>query len=211
MISEAVFTTLLGVVAGFVLSTLGQWFIDWRKERGEAESVRVILGLEIDTNIEALKQFWTKAWSFSDGAIMQPNDVSQYAQKFIDTPFPRFKREVLKSQMHLLVKSLDKQQIIHVFKIYDDLDMVEVLRNSLAEAAAEQRVEHARVFGSGNAVPLHLATSLMHKLGSQTQILWPQIENTIIPLLANDNPLKKNNKVSIVRRLHKPRTTIAKE
>jgi hypothetical protein len=205
MISEAVLTTLLGVVIGFVLSTLNQWLVDRRKERGEAESVRVILRLEIDTNIEALRQFWAKSTTSSDGTVMEPNNVYRYAQGLIDTPFPRFKQDAFRSQLHLLAKSLAEQQILDVFRVYDDLDKVEELKNKLEEKKGDIRnvQEIGATSSEGSIVGV--------EFGNLAQVLWPQIENIVIPLLASGNPLKKDNKVSILRRLHKSKITEAKE
>ena len=175
---------LLGVVLGFLLSTSKELLTNRRTEKKEVESVRLLLRLEIDTNIEALKQFWEQSHSFPDGSTL-PEESWEYAPKFIDTPFPRFKREILNSQRHLLAKSLDEQQILDVLKVYDDLDEVEVLKNELEEKKDDiQNVyEHGRATSAGIIIGV--------EFGDRARTLWPQIENTVSSLLNNGNPLKK--------------------
>lgn len=169
---------------GVVLTIAGEWWFRRKEEQQEIKSVRLIIRLEIDMNIEALKKFWVESLILP-ASLPDENEVVRYAQKLINTRFPRFERKAIESQMHLLAKSLTEQQIIDVLKVYADLGKVEELRDKLDE----KREDIKPIVELGN--PEIVGTITGVEFCSLAQVVWPQIKDAVALLVVNGNPIKK--------------------
>jgi len=95
--SEAIFGvigTMIGTILGFVLS---EWAARQREkstEKRQTRTVRTMLSLEIDQNLNLLRDFWSKVRQV-DESEQDPNLArSRLARRMIELPLPHWSHKM---------------------------------------------------------------------------------------------------------------------
>jgi len=174
--------TIIGTILGFFLSEWSTKRREDRNEKKQAQSVRTLVSLEIDRNLNLLTDYWPRVEQAAD-----PNDDAQgrkikLASKFIELAFPEWKREILDSQLPLLAMALREQEVVQVLQFYDRLSKVEALRNGLVSAAQEDKEDRR--------APVRNSYSSSMAFSRKALVYWDECESTVAQLLGKGNPLK---------------------
>ena len=187
----ALITTVVGALLGFSLSEVSTRRREAREEKRRAEGVRVIIRMEIDRNLLALKSFWT-AVKASDRDDLGRRRKNVLAEHFVQVSLAPFSRESLSSQMSLLAASLSDVQIERVFHLYDQLDNLMTIRHALADGLRDEQQEMMRFRQSQSAPgqPQGLVYAPRTPFDSQANRDWDGIEATVAELLEAGNPLR---------------------
>lgn len=188
----AIITTIVGGIFGFALSEFSARRREGREAKQRSESVRLILGLEIDRNLEALRAFWTEVKQHDYETPDQDRRKRDVGHKFLEIPLLSFSRDSLNSQLPLMAFALPKDMISAVFQLYDRLGKLETLRRELGEALRDQQEEMAR-FRASQAVPTALGTLLYAPrtpFDKKAAQVWDEVEALIKSTLDNGNPIK---------------------
>lgn len=130
--------TLIGVLLGFWLSEMAQSRREDREEKRQAKSVRALVSLEIQQNLQQLEEFWRKV-SQLDGPI-EDEDLrqNQLARRVMELPFASMHREAFESQLSRLPAALSTSLLLRTFEAYKLMARLEVLREALESAARVQ-------------------------------------------------------------------------
>ena len=100
--------TLLGVILGFFLNQLIPSKIQERKQR---RSVRALLSLEIDQNLDLLRELWNKANQVKES---DQNPNLSKARRLVEMSLPLWSHKAWESQIPLLAIALSEKEIKQV-------------------------------------------------------------------------------------------------
>ena len=186
---------ILGVVLGFVLSELAQIRRERSNEKKQAQSVRVLICLEIDMNLRSINDFWLQVTNEEE----QPGEdvilrKTRLARRFVDTPYPDLQSRSFEMQIPQLSTSFNELEITLVFQFYERLNRLVILRESLNTFSIHQQDEWNSVSGGSNAIPLGKSFGMAHKFDKNAPKLWDECESLVAQLVAKGNPLKKKQK-----------------
>ena len=192
----AIFGTLIGALFGFILSEWGTSRRENRNEKKQAQASRAIISLEIDLNLELLREFWLQPINqIQDKQKSLDEQKVALANNFIETPIPEWSREVFNSQLHLITNALHQQEVVKVFQFYDRLRRLEAIRNELILAKEVQRNElqaarnkdGSRNFGR---YAIAMAYSPPTPFNEKAVAFWNECESLVAQLFVKGNPLK---------------------
>lgn len=123
---EALFT-ILGTIIGFGLSELATFFRKRREDKRFTESVKTILKLEIDLNLQMFGEFWSQVNQLNGAIEDLEARKRRLARRLIEVPLPALRKEALQSQFSLLAWAISEQEVIQVFQFYDRLGKLETI------------------------------------------------------------------------------------
>ncbi|MCC7207600.1 MAG: hypothetical protein IT323_09845 [Anaerolineae bacterium] len=188
----AIITTLIGGVFGFVLSEISTWRREMREEKQRAISVRTIVSLEIERNLDNLRAFWKAVKPGSPGSP-EERSPREAGREFVNSTLPPFSREALNSQLPLLALALRPDQIAPVFQFYDALGALQAIRRELSAALDDQNQEVAK-FRASQTAPGQtpgLLYAPRTPFDNKVAQVWPEVERLAESALAGGNPLKQ--------------------
>ncbi len=186
--TEALFT-LLGTILGFILSEFSTWRRESRNETRQAKATRTIVSLEIDLNLEFLKEFIEQANKINlvDSDIQGRKKA--LARFFTEFPFPNWSREAFTSQLSSLPHALSEQEVVKVFQFYDRLQRIDIIRNDLIAALELQKTElEAATISKGYYSQLAYIPN--EPFNDKASNYWDQGKSLAAQLLAKGNPLR---------------------
>jgi hypothetical protein len=188
---EALFT-LLGTILGFALSEFSTWRRESRNETRQAKATRTIVSLEIDLNLEFLKEFIEQANQINlEKSDLQERKKSM-ARFFTEFPFPNWSKEAFTSQLPSLPLALSEQEVVKVFQFYDRLQRIDIIRNDLLAALDIQKSElEAATISKGYF--RQLAYSPNKPFDDKASNYWDEGKSLAAQLLAKGNPLKSRS------------------
>jgi hypothetical protein len=175
-----------GVILGFSLNAIATWLQEIRAEKRQARAVRTLLSLEIDQNLEILRDFWNKMKGVDDSGQSTSKDYLRLALRLIELPLPNWSHKAWESQMSLLVRALKDQEIKQVHNFHTQLDAISGIRSTLLALNVGNREEAspALLLQSGLA---NWFTKAFEPKASQ---LGEECEQIVRALLDKGNPLK---------------------
>src|SRR5258708_27210923 len=97
----ATVTTIIGGIFGFLLSEVAARRREAREARERAQSVRLIVGLEIDRNLNTLRAFWTQIKPSDDSGDRRKLNMTR---QFVDIPLLPFSQNALDSHLPLMAQ-----------------------------------------------------------------------------------------------------------
>jgi hypothetical protein len=112
-------------------------------EEQQRNSVRLLLSLEIDHNLDSLRTFWAEVTreelrNYSDDSDEQRRAVARdRARALLGAPVPVWAREAWNGLTPLLPLALSRTEIERANGVYSRLDTISAIRAQLAEMAAE--------------------------------------------------------------------------
>ena len=189
---EAIFT-IVGTIVGFALSELATIIREGRSEKRQSKSVKTIVKLEMELNLQMLREFWSRVTQFSEPEVDPDTRKRSLARQFfIEVPFPVFKREALESQLPLLAGALHEQEVVRVFQFYDHLSKLKLIESKLTTSMHEQREETraATAPGSSGGLGQVLAYYPPMPFDDSAPNLWDECERLVTQLLNEGNPLE---------------------
>lgn len=187
--------TLLGIVFGFALDEIATFLRDKRAQERQVRSVRAIVSLEIDNNLDLAKYFWSKFSQYE----AESDDLSQtkrsLARIFVNQALPTWQRDAFISQMQFLPIALSEAEILQVFHFYDRLNRLEAIRTNLTDALSEQNNAFENETSPGPAgfrtAPLGYRPPQM--FNEKADELWSECTSLFAQILAKGNSLRKKS------------------
>jgi hypothetical protein len=182
--------TIIGTVLGFFLSEWGTKGREERTEKKQSQGTRTIINLEINRNLESLRQLWQDV-NQNPGASDDTTFRKQtLGIRFTELPFPASRREGLDSQLSFLPSAFKRQEIEQVFQFYDSMNKLEEIRMELALTAKEFREGKLQVLQATGMLDRNIAEKDLHwRYEKKMTELWDEVEPLVTQLVARGNPL----------------------
>ena len=184
--------TLVGIVFGFSLDWIATYLRERRVKEQQIRSVRAIISLEIDQNLDVVKSFWSKLNQYDSLKNNLSQNKRELAQIFVKSHLSVWQRNVFVSQMYFLPTALSEAEIIQVFHFYDRLNMLDAIRTNLTSAFSEQEnifMEETSPAEAGyRSAPLGYSPPQM--FNEKADELWNECRNLFAQTIARGNPLR---------------------
>lgn len=163
-----------------------------RAEKKQIQSVRTLIDLEINHNLDDLKKFWDKINEKKQEEYETEDEKNlNFASLIIRYPLPQWNHGIWENQTSLLAVAFDEIEIPKIYDIHcylDDLTLIyyKILKLSgKEEGEAPQLVVHR--FEDGPMLNLNYKSNFEKYAPS----LWLEFEEITNNLLEKGNPLKK--------------------
>jgi hypothetical protein len=169
--------TILYVGFGFLLSWGFNWLGDRYKKKEIAHSVRRMIRIEIDQNLELLRQFWA--------LIQQGKTEKHRAVKFTNLTFPVWQKLAIESQMSALPTAFKETEIVEIFQRYQGFGRLEHLHRSF-QAARESQKADERTYDPDNPMHQYL---ISQQFAVKVDQEWAECERLITEMLSKGNPV----------------------
>ncbi len=180
-------TTIIGGIFGYILSEVSARRREHRDDQKRSAAVRLIVGLEIERNLQSLRA----AWDAIKQQVGDNTDPRHQARALVDTPLLPMSRDSLRSQLENIPSALSIATATKVFRLYDSLAQVETLRSEWTSALADQQSELAKFRQS--ATPPGQPPGILYPprtpFDSKAEQNWAALESTVMKLLSEGNPL----------------------
>jgi len=181
--------TLLGTILGFALSEISSRRKESRNEVRQAKATRTIVSLEIDLNLEFLKEFIVQANRLNLENKNIQERKKALAHFFVEYPFPDWSKEAFSSQLSSLPHALSEQEVIKVFQFYNRIQRIDIIRNDLLAALDLQKIElDAATISRGYY--RQLSHNPSKPFDDKASNYWDEGKSLAAQLLAKGNPLK---------------------
>jgi hypothetical protein len=179
-----VFGTLAGAIIGVVLTKLYDQRDEKDKEKKQVLSVRTLTSLEIDFNLEIIRGYWKEIHESMNEDEDAENTKRSFALRFIEMPPPNLSRDAYSSQMHHFAVALDQQELTDVYKFYNLLSRLDLLRNQLTDLRDRQARDYQATMGKQGYY------GLRREFDKNSPEQWDECESIYNQLIAKGNPLR---------------------
>jgi hypothetical protein len=180
---------IIGVILGFGLSELSQWWRETRKETSHLNTIRHLLGIEIQHNLDIVVEIRR--------AIMESKPESEgdaivhRCQRFAGQIFPDFHDRAFVSQSSGLVSSLTVETTARMFTHYDLINAMEALRKKMEFADAQQDQAWMMAGGGRSSVTIRLGESGPDMIFNKScAYFWKKLDQLLTDIERNGNPMK---------------------
>ncbi len=130
---------LVGVVLGFLLHELSSLIRTKRKEKQQQQSVHTLIRIEIDQNLEKLRDFWGKVDPV-DKNVMHSDE--NFHHRLIETGLPQWSHKIWENQMSLSPMALNENELKKVHYCHEQLKKITALHSHLVTLLVfKKRVE----------------------------------------------------------------------
>ena len=188
---EALFA-LLGTVIGFVLSEWATTRRENRNEKRQAQTVRALIGLEIERNLSLLRDFWSQLKT----TPLPENDAAankrRLAQRFVELPLPEWKQRVLDSQLSFLPLAIHEKEVTQVFLFYDRLSNLQACRAQLTVLSQDKTQQQRADRQTFRGEPMPISGYVPPKFDTNAPAIWDQCESIVAEIEAEGNPLRSS-------------------
>lgn len=134
---------LSSAILGFVLSQSWEWYKRKRDEKENKEAAQSLIKLEIDRNIQLLKNYWKAVSNSKDNWYDKEENFSfsRLGYAINDVPFPKFSNEGWLSQLNTIGKIYDKKELEEVWKKYEAFNQLYEVKEHLLLLENESEIK----------------------------------------------------------------------
>jgi hypothetical protein len=137
--------TLGGTFLGFLLSTIENRWREQRTERKQVQSIRLLIGLEIQQNLELLEHFWEDVIQLESQEILASGDAERlhyaYAYRVTQKPPLIWSYNAWESQMAMLPIALEAREIRQVQNFYQRLRDISTIHSFLVNLLSQDEAD----------------------------------------------------------------------
>lgn len=196
--------TLSGTLLGFVLSTIDNRWREQRTERRQAQSVRLLVGLEIQQNLESLERLLEGIPHLDTNPskkVESPKDIDQlhysYAYRIAQKRLLVWIHNAWESQMAMLPIALKPREIQQVQNFHQKLRDISSIHSSLINLLLQEEEDRKTALSlpsSANATQKFNATQAMTRgvFVKNASKVGEELEATVQDALKNGTTLIKN-------------------
>jgi hypothetical protein len=176
-------TTILGVILGFLLSSIREFYKENCAKREEMQSVRTLVRLEIQQNIDELQLFWDRLKK-SDKSITNPKlQINTNVIQLSKSPIPSWSYRTWESQMSKLPTVFESEEIVQIQRNYKRLNQISNLLDLLPNRKIATGTTLATSYMAGDLVPIWNYDN--------ESIFWKDFETIVLCTLNAGNPIEE--------------------
>ena len=175
----AVIGTIAGVIIGFLLNTVYTWIKDTRNEKRVKENVRILVYLELEQNIELLKEYWGELMGKNPGDFIPELDF--YGSLML-IPLPLWSHKMWEDQIPFIKLSFNENEIKKIHHLHLKLEKINLIQSNFIASLSE----------SEKNLLLNQTTDYMiyeSRLRQKVKVYWNEFEKSVNEALLDDNPI----------------------
>lgn len=178
--------TIIGVIIGFGLNCVKEW----RDRNKQKESVKLLISLEIDKNLEMFTLLWNRI--HEDLNEEREDAISRKTFMLIDLPSTHWKDESLNNLISYLPLAFTVDEIENVHDFYDDLEKIESIRLRLRSIYDNmwRNAQSLNAKSDDFIAPIEKQLTLS-VFDMKAPDFWNEFEKIALKLLKNGNPFNK--------------------
>ncbi|WP_017300653.1 hypothetical protein [Nodosilinea nodulosa] len=185
--SSPAIASLLGVFIGFLLNFLRDSYKENRVANKEKKSIRTLIRLEIQQNIDELKLFWeqvVKEISEDEISVFATGrQITSRLLKLSKSPFPEWRCKAWESQMTRVPAAFEDNEIVQIQSTYKRMSKITSLLNLLPRGPINIGVSMAEAtFSSGGFLIDNYEDELS---------FWKDFEVLVLSVIESGNPVDK--------------------
>jgi protein-S-isoprenylcysteine O-methyltransferase Ste14 len=175
--------SIIGVIVGFLLSFWLKRYDENRTKREERQSVRTLIRLEIQQNIDELKIFWNGFKEIEKKIADPKQQIRNKVIKLSESPIPSWSYKAWESQLSKLPVVFKSEEIVHIQSNYKRLNQISNLIDLLPN----------RKIAVGNTVlTSHMAGDVMMIYNDENESrFWKNFEDLILCAIETGNPIEE--------------------
>ena len=174
---------LLGVVMGFLLNFLRDSYEHKLTRKEERNSVRTLIKLEIQQNIDELRIFWNQSNEMDDSILDPKEKISIKVRNLSKTPIPFWSYLAWESQMSKIPIVFKSEEIVQLQSVYKKFRQTSNILNLLPDRKINIGMTIATTYKVGEIVPINNYVN--------ESSFWNDFENLVLDILHVGNPLGK--------------------
>ena len=140
--------SLIGVVVGFFLSQLANYMRDSSIKKRERRSIRNLLSMELEQNLNLLKDYWHDVSLEPDEDESDENHTVRLVRRSKEIPYPPLLSDAWRSHIGRLSEVLDENELKDVWQQYEIARFLPILLERLINAEPD---DESREFGYARA------------------------------------------------------------
>jgi hypothetical protein len=175
--------TLLGVIIGFSLNFVRESYKESRIRRYEQESVRTLVRLEIQQNIDELHIFWNRFKELDKNITDPKRQISARVIKLSKSPIPSWSYKAWESQMLKLPAAFKSEEIVQIQNSYKRLKQI----SSLLDLLPDRKI----AIGTTLATTYHLDEVMPIWNDDNESSFWKDFEDLVLCTLNAGNPIEE--------------------
>jgi len=148
-----------------------------------------LLSLEIDQNLDLLRELWNKANQVKES---DQNPNLSKARRLVEMSLPLWSHKAWESQIPLLAIALSEKEIKQVHDFHSRLDMITVIHSKLSALKVEEEIdlkEDLKIRAVQGRRPFsHFVSGC--KFIKNAPKLWEEFEQIVCDMLNRGNPLE---------------------
>lgn len=140
LLREPAPVTILGVIVGSIIAFLSSLFIIWHKDRKEKKSIRKMMHIEIEYNIQKLTTYWEKIGYYKDEESDNPFkdgfdgvEIS-WNKNFASIKMPTWNMLAYKNLFYKFGFVFNENDASKIMYIYDMLEKISSIHKEHVEA-----------------------------------------------------------------------------
>lgn len=186
---ESIDRAYIGLIGGLI-GSLSTFFLSgwrqWRIEKRQAYAAQLMLSIEIEQNLELLKDYWEIV--NHNKSIGNESKLSIYRlDSLIQLPMPEFSSHAWSSQILVFGSTIKENKIKQIQYFYNYLNTIQIIYSRMVDsgkedwkiASAERKDNLAQGMPGFFSVPGVSISS------------WKEFEKLICKVIENGNPLQK--------------------
>jgi citrate lyase beta subunit len=161
-------TTILGVILGFVLSKVGDYWRDSIQQKTIERKARSLIKLELNENKAALSEYWYRvkdrqdSWYSDDGEFLW----GQMAQEAAAVPLPKFSKDCWLANLSNLPETHTEGEMVKLWREYKLANNITTLwqdlvklNNERSQTAHHVEMQQSTKGGGGAGMLGHIVSS----------------------------------------------------
>jgi hypothetical protein len=174
---------LLGVIIGFMLNFACECYKENITKREERKSVRTLVRLEIQQNIEELQIFWDRLKKLDKNIADPKLRISASITRLSTSPMPSWNYRALESQVSKLPTVFKSEKITQIQSNYKRLKQILNLLDLLPNRKIAIGTTMANTYMAGDVF-------LIHNYDNESSF-WKDFEDLILCTLDAGNPIEE--------------------
>jgi hypothetical protein len=181
-----IIAAIVAAILGFLVSELGNWYRNKKAREEKTQSVRTLISLEIEKNIELITKF--RNYLDKTNETLYDADKITLSRLLIKRPMPSLDTIMWKKQGSFLPIAFTEEEIISISKLNNYLEALKSIHAQLTYFDAEDRKFNSSDAASGRDIAPPPKGELIEK---ESPTLWDDFQKITKNIIENGNPLKK--------------------
>jgi len=179
--------SLAGIVVGFLLSQVAVYINASRAKKKEKLSIKALLVLELNQNLNLLKDYWHDVSLPPDEDEVKENFTVRLVRRSKEIPYPPLLSLVWEAHISKLPEVLDENDLKNIWHQYEIMRFLPMLHERLIQLDADASTREHGYLRASRALRNQGAVSATFK--SESAALMMEYKTLIVESIELGNPL----------------------
>jgi len=179
--------SLVGVVVGFLLSQLAGLMRETATKKKVRRSIRTLLALELDQNLNLLKDYWHDVSLPADEDEPDENPTDRLVRRSREVPYPPLQAIAWQAHIDRTSEVLNENELKQVWQQYEIIQFLPTLHSRLSESRPDETAKGYGYLRASRALRTQGITAATFT--SEPAALMMEYKTLISETIKTGNPL----------------------